>query len=112
MNDIDLDRTGNLAGHGLRPIKDQVLVRQDAVPNKLHSGLYVPDACARELQEDFGVVLAVGPRVVDVRVGDRVLFQRRACTALIPDRRFPGPAEWKDLLMLRETDIVGVVELD
>lgn len=98
--------TGNLA---LRPIHDQVLVRQDPVKEKLDSGLYLPDVCARELQDDFATVLSVGPKALEVAPGDRVLFKRRPGTALIADKREGGPPEWMDLLMLRETDIIGVV---
>lgn len=106
------DFTEELAGHGIRAIRDQVLVRQDRPAERLKSGLYVPDRCARELQDDFGTVEGVGPKVLDVRVGDRVLFRRRADTALIPDKREGGRPEWIDLLVLRESDIIGVVEDD
>lgn len=98
--------TGNLA---LRPIHDQILVQQDRPKEKLASGLYVPDTAERALQEDLATVVLVGPKVLEVNAGDRVLFKRRPCTALIPDEREGGPEEWKDLLMLRETDIIGVV---
>jgi co-chaperonin GroES (HSP10) len=98
--------TGNLA---LRPIHDQILVRQDPVKEKLDSGLYLPDVASRALQEDLATVLTVGPGALEVQVGDRVLFKRRAGTALISDPREGGPEEWTDLLMLRETDIIGVV---
>lgn len=113
--------TGKLAGPVVRPLGDQVLVRQDPKKDRLASGLYVPERAARELQEDFATVLAVGPgrpgpsgdRIpVDVRVGDRVLFKRRPSTALVPDEREGDPNGWKDLLMLREDDIIGVLESD
>lgn len=101
---------GNLSSHGLRPIHDQVLVRQDPVPETLPSGLYLTGSAMRELQEDLATVLAIGPKVLDVAVGDRVLIKRRADTALVPDKREGGRPDWIDLLMLRETDIVGIVE--
>lgn len=85
-------------------------MRQDQPAERLSSGLYLPDQCARELQEDFGLVEGVGPKVVDVRVGDRVMFKRRADTALIPDKREGGRPEWLDLLVLRESDIIGIVD--
>jgi co-chaperonin GroES (HSP10) len=102
----------NIAGHGIRPIYDQVLVRQERPLERLHSGLYVPDTARRELYQDFGRVEGVGPKVLDVRVGDRVMFQRRADTALIPDAREGGREEWRDLLVLKEGDIIGIVEAD
>lgn len=97
-----------------RPLRGRILVRQDRPVERLASGLYVPDIAARELQQDFAEVLALGPEVegepYDVKVGDRVLFTRRPGTALVYDPRDADPNGWKDLLMLFETDIVGVVE--
>lgn len=98
-----------LPTHGLRPIRDQVLVRQDPLLERLASGLYVPETAARVLQEDYATVLAVGPACTELAVGDRVLFARRPGTALITDPREGGREEWRDLLMLRETDVVGVI---
>lgn len=108
----------NLSDHGVRPIQDQVLVRQDPPKERLESGLYLAGAAARELQEDIGTVIAIGPgRIVagervpmSVEVGDRVMFRRRAESALIPDPRLGGSAAWKDLLVLRDEDMVAVLE--
>lgn len=104
----------------ITPIKDQVIVRQDAPREKLDSGLYLPQG-HRDLYEDFGTVLAVGPgrftegghRIpMDVKVGDRVLFKRRPATALNRDSRETNPKEWENILVLKEDDILGVVEVD
>jgi chaperonin GroES len=109
----------NLADPQVAPIKDRVIIRQDPKKERLASGLYLPDTASRELQEDFGTVLAVGPGAVgpggqripmEVAVGDRVLFKRRPSSALIPDEREGGPAEWKDVLVLREEDIIAVID--
>ncbi len=44
-------------------------------------------------------------------MGDLVLFTRRAMSALIPDAREIGsPDEWKNLLILHDTDIICVLE--
>ncbi len=100
----------------IRPIRDQVLVHQDPKQEKVGS-LYVPQGS--ENYPDYGTILAVGPGTVsqggqfielNVRVGERVLFKRRANTALVPDAREDSGSEFKDLLMLRESDILAVVE--
>ncbi|MGN6106214.1 MAG: co-chaperone GroES [Kofleriaceae bacterium] len=118
MNDTSGNVAGNLAGHGITPIRDQVLVRQDPAHARLGNGLYAPDTCARELQDDYGTVIAVGKGRVnevgraiplDVRVGDRVLFRRRPGSALVPDWREGGREGWKDLVMLREDDILAII---
>lgn len=106
------------------PIKDQVIVRQDPKKERLSSGLYVPQSADHALWDNYGEVLAVGPgrtelgeyvRALDVKVGDRVLFKRSPGTALMPDRREigildQGREDWADVLVLREDDIIGVVE--
>lgn len=104
--------------HGpIKPIQDQVVVRQDPPRNQRPSGLYIPEG-HRESYEDIGTVLAVGPGRADasgsrvpleVAVGDRVRFVRRAATALVPDWREGGDEDRKDVLVLRESDVVGVV---
>lgn len=83
----------------IKPIKDRVLVVQTPVKEKLSNGLYLPQG-SRELYEDIGVVLAVGPDVKEVAVGDKVMFTRR------PESELPE----KDHLMLREENIVGIIE--
>ena len=95
---------------GIRPIRDQVLVRQDPPSERHSSGLYLPDSAVRDLQEDLGAVLGVGPGVTEVWPGDRVLFKRRPGSALVPDSRLGGDSEWIDVLMLREDDIIGIIE--
>lgn len=112
------DLTENLAHHGIRPIRDQVLVRQDPKKERFANGLYAPDVASRELQDDLGTVVAVGPGAlvdgvrIPLLVGpeDRVMFRRRPDSALIPDPREGGRPEWRDLVLLRESDIIAVIE--
>ena len=92
-------------GSTMRPIKDNVLVKQDAKENKVGS-LFVPQG--NEHYPNFGTVLAIGSKVVDVKVGDRVLFKRKPASALNPDSR--ESAEYVDLLMLPEDHILAIVD--
>lgn len=96
----------------IRPIRDQVLVKQDKPKEKLASGLFVPQG-HREAYEDFGTVIAVGPGRVSeggtiiapsVSPGDRVLFKRRPASSL----EDMGP-EFADMIMLKDDDILAVV---
>lgn len=100
----------------IRPIRDQVLVRQDPKQEKVGS-LFVPQGS--EDYPNHGTILAVGPGTVTqggqfveltVSVGQRVLFKRRPNTALVPDAREDSGSEFKNLLMLRESDILAIVE--
>lgn len=100
----------------IRPIRDQVLVHQDPAQEKVgKEGLiYAPQGS--EHYPSTGTVIAVGPGLPNQPMdeglgpGTRVLFQRRPATALHRDLGVGEPEEWKDLLMLRETDIIGVIE--
>lgn len=69
----------------LNPSADLVLIKVDKRPDQTSSGLYI--------QEDWktlpptGVVLAIGPLVSIVAVGDKVLFERYASVILENDER-------------------------
>lgn len=103
----------------IHPIKGQILVRQAEPKEQLASGLYIPTG-HRDTYEDIAEILELGPGEIDatgervpfsVAVGDRVVFARRAGTALFPDNREPDN-DYRGLLMLREDDIVGIIEED
>jgi co-chaperonin GroES (HSP10) len=85
---------------GVRPIQDQVLVRRDEPEKQTRGGLHLPDG-----SWDWpvcGTVLAIGPQVTGLAVGERVLFRSRGSTALIPDTREPDqPASWERVVVLR-----------
>ena len=93
----------------IRPIRDNILVKQDKPKEKLASGLFVPQN-AREAYEDFGTVIAHGPGKLlengtvlepSVKIGDRVLFKRRPASALDGE---------DGLLMLKDEDILAVID--
>ena len=100
----------------IRPIQDRVIVKQDPPKAMSAGGLHLPDRV--EVRENFGRVVAVGPGLTGplgqrmslaVKVGDRVLFTRRPGSAINPDVR-EGRTEFDDLLVLREEDIIAIVE--
>lgn len=93
-----------------RPLQDRILVRQDPPKEKI-GHIIIPDSVGKDYPST-GTVLRIGPKVtVDTcDAGDRVIFRRRPDSALVPDDREPGQAElWKNLLMLREDDIMAVI---
>jgi chaperonin GroES len=94
----------------LRPLSDRIIVKRLEQETKTSSGIVIPDAAAEK--PDQGQVLSVGPgrlndqgkRIeIDVKVGDRVLFGKYAGQAV----KING----EELLVLREDDIVAVVNL-
>jgi chaperonin GroES len=91
-----------------RPLHDRVVVRRIEAEEKTKGGIIIPDAAKEKPQE--GEVIAVGPgardetgkiAALDVKAGDRVLFGKWSGTEV----RIDG----QDLLIMKESDIMGVV---
>jgi chaperonin GroES len=93
----------------LRPLYDRVVVKRSEEEQKTAKGLFLPES-AKE-KPLMGVILAVGQgklgddgslRALSVKEGDKVLFGRHSGT----DVKVDG----EDRLILREDEILGVVE--
>ena len=93
----------------IRPLNDRILVKRLEEEEKTKGGIIIPDTAKEKPAE--GEVVAVGPgRLNDkgdriepaVKVGDRVLFSKYGGT----DVKLEG----EDYLILREDDLLGVVE--
>jgi chaperonin GroES len=96
---------------GFRPLHDRVLLKRVEAEERTPGGIIIPDTAQEKPVE--GEVLAVGPgtpdetgklRPLDVKAGDRVLFGKWAGTEVLIDGQ--------DRLILKETDILGVIEGD
>jgi chaperonin GroES len=92
-----------------RPLHDYVLIKRIDAAEERVGGIIIPDTAKEKPQE--GEVLAVGPgkmledgtrRAVAVAVGNKVLFGKYAGTEITVDD--------EERLVLRESDILGVVE--
>ena len=92
-----------------RPLHDRVVVRRIDAEEKTKGGIIIPDNAKEKPQE--GEVIAAGPgardesgklQPLDVKAGDRVLFGKWSGTEV----RIDG----EDLLIMKESDIMGVVE--
>lgn len=97
----------------IRPLKDNLIVKQDPPKEQLKSGLFVPQS-SLQYTEDTGTVIAVGPGRItkgglraemSVKPGDRVAFKRRPASHL-----GDTDPEWQDHLLLKDEDIIGVIE--
>ena len=93
----------------LRPLNDRIIVKRIEASRTTASGIVIPDSAGEK--PDQGEVLAVGPgkrddsgkqNAPDVKVGDRVLFGKYAGQTVKVDGQ--------ELLVMREEDIMGVVE--
>src|SRR5882757_5597439 len=92
-----------------RPLHDRVVVRRIESDARTAGGIIIPDTAKEKPQE--GEVIAVGAgardesgKVVplDVKTGDRILFGKWSGTEVKIDG--------EDLLIMKESDIMGVVE--
>jgi chaperonin GroES len=94
----------------LKPLGSRVVIKALEREEMTKSGLVLPDTAKEKPQE--GKVLAVGPgdrnpdtgeRIpVELKVGDRVLFQKYAGTEFKLDD--------EELLILSEKDVLAVIE--
>lgn len=93
----------------IRPLQDRIVVSRIADQEKTKGGIIIPDTAKEKPIE--GKVLAVGngriledgtTRKLEVKVGDRVLFTKYGGNEVTIDG--------EQLLILREEDILGVVE--
>ena len=92
-----------------RPLGDRVVVRRVKEEQKTAGGIIIPDTAQEKPQE--GEVISVGPGAVDkdgkrvapeVKAGDVVLFGKWSGTEVKLDG--------EELLIMKESDIMGVVE--
>jgi chaperonin GroES len=92
-----------------RPLHDRVVVCRVEEDTKTAGGIIIPDTAKEKPMQ--GEIVAVGPgardeqgKVVplDVKAGDRVLFGKWSGTEVKIDGQ--------DLLIMKESDILGVIE--
>ena len=93
----------------LRPLQDRIIVKRLEEESKTAGGIFIPETAKEKPQR--GEVIAVGNGKktedgkvlpIDVKVGDKVLFGKYAGTEV--------KLEGVDYLIMREDDILGVVE--
>ncbi len=93
----------------IRPLHDRVIVKRKEEERTSPGGIVIPDTATEKPIR--GEITAVGPgkilddgsvRALDVKVGDEVLFGKYSGTEVKVDG--------DDLLVMREEDIMAVVE--
>ena len=93
----------------IRPLHDRVIVRRMEEERKSAGGIVIPDSATEKPVQ--GEIVAVGKgkllengevRPLDVKKGDKVLFAKYGGTEI--------KIEGEELLVMREEDIMGVVE--
>jgi chaperonin GroES len=93
----------------IRPLQDRVIVERVDEEQKTKGGIIIPDTAKEKPME--GKVVAVGKGrtaedgkliKLDIKAGDRILFSKYAGTEV--------KVEGKEYLIMREDDILGVIE--
>ena len=93
----------------IRPLHDRVIVKRIEEERKSAGGIVIPDTAAEK--PDQGEVMAVGKGKtnddgtvvpVDLKIGDRVLFGKYSGQTVT--------LKGEELLVMKEDDIMGVIE--
>jgi len=85
----------------IRPLRKQVIVKPITKEEKTKTGIILPDTAEKEKPEQ-GRVMAIGPKVKEVKRGDLVLFTQYAPNEIKVDG--------KELLVIKEEDILAIIE--
>ena len=94
----------------IRPLQDRIIVERVEEESKTAGGIIIPDTVSKEKPQEGKVVAAGKGKVtpegkvlpLDVKEGDLVLFGKYAGSEIKVDG--------KEYLIMREDDILGVVE--
>ena len=93
----------------IRPLHDRIIVKRLEEERKTASGIIIPDTAAEK--PDQGEVLAIGKgklledgkvRPLDLKVGDKILFGKYSGQSV--------KVKDEELLVMREEDVMGVLE--
>ena len=97
-----------MASTNFRPLHDRVVVRRVESEEKTKGGIIIPDTAKEKPQEGEIVAVGTGSKSedgkvtpLDVKAGDRILFGKWSGTEVKVDG--------EDLLIMKESDILGVV---
>jgi len=92
-----------------RPLQDRLIVERTEEENKTKGGIIIPDSAkekplqAKVIAVGNGKILEDGKvRPLDIKSGDTILFSKYAGTEI--------KIEGKDFLILREEDVLGIIE--
>ncbi len=87
-------------GVNIQPLADYVVAQAEVAASKTASGLYLPDN-AKE-KPKTALVVAVGPEVKQVKLGDRIIYKSYSNTDVKVDK--------EDYILVKEEDILATVK--
>lgn len=83
----------------VKPLRDNVVIKQQ-VEEETKSGLIITSA--GQQPQGIGEVIAIGSDVVDVKVGDKVLYTDYAAD--------PFTVNEEKLILIKSSGILGIIE--
>jgi chaperonin GroES len=83
----------------IKPLADRVVATREEVASRTSSGIYLPDN-AKE-KPVIAKVTAIGPKVKDLKLGDRIVYKEYSTTDLKVDG-----AEY---IIVKEEDVLATV---
>ena len=94
----------------LKPLYDNIIVKQLKEEEVTKSGIFLPDTVAKEKPQQ-GEIIAVGPGKKDnngklvemsVKIGDKILFSRYSPNEVKIDN--------EEYLIMKESDVLAIIE--
>jgi chaperonin GroES len=83
----------------IKPLADRVVAMREETQNKTASGLYLPDNSKEK--STTANVIAVGPTVKGIKIGDKIVYKEYSVTELKIDK--------KEYLIVKEEDVLATV---
>lgn len=83
----------------IKPLADRVVATREEKAAKTASGIYLPDT-AKE-KPVFAKVVAIGPDVKGIKIGDRIIYKEYSVTEL--------KVEGTEYLIVKEEDVLATV---
>ena len=83
----------------IKPLADRVVAQREVAATKTASGIYLPDT-AKE-KPVLAKVIAIGPDVTSLKVGDRIVYKEYSTTELKIDAT--------EYLIVKEEDVLATV---
>lgn len=84
----------------LHPLGDYVVAQSEEAETKTASGLYLPDKAQEKPK--VAKVVAVGPTVQQLKVGDRIVFKSYSNTDVKVGK--------EDFILVKEEDVLATVK--
>jgi len=84
-----------------KPLGDRVLVKVQEAQTQTASGIYIPDNASKE-KPTQAEVMAIGPDVEHVKVGDKVVYTKFARSASVT-------LDGQEYLVMEVAEILGVL---